>query len=71
MSIFNHYLFYPSIRIAGIRWKIIPMLGKDYPNAWKNYSREISLPVYYDLTDEQVQFIAQVIIEVVNQAKGS
>jgi len=44
---------------------------EDYPNAWKNYSREISLPVYYDLTDEQVQFIAQVIIEVVNQAKGS
>ena len=27
----------------------------NYPVAYDNYSREISLPVYYDLTDEQVQ----------------
>lgn len=27
---------------------------EDYPNAWSHYSREISLPVYYDLTDDQV-----------------
>lgn len=27
----------------------------DYPVTYDNYSREISLPVYYDLTDEQVQ----------------
>ena len=26
----------------------------DYPNTFKHYSREISLPVYYDLTDAQV-----------------
>lgn len=26
----------------------------DYPNTFKQYSREISLPVYYDLTDAQV-----------------
>ena len=26
----------------------------DYPNTFLNYSREISLPVYYDLTDAQV-----------------
>lgn len=44
---------------------------EDYPNAWKNYSCEISLPVYYDLTDEQVQFIAHVIIKAVNEVKGS
>jgi len=29
----------------------------DYPNALDNYSREISLPVYYDLTDAQVQTV--------------
>lgn len=27
---------------------------EDYPVAFDNYSREISLPVYYDLTNEQV-----------------
>ena len=29
----------------------------DYPVAYDNYSREISLPVYYDLTDEQVKLV--------------
>ncbi|MFM6934987.1 MAG: DegT/DnrJ/EryC1/StrS family aminotransferase [Flavobacteriales bacterium] len=27
----------------------------DYPEAWRKYSSEISLPVYFNLTDEQVQ----------------
>ena len=27
---------------------------EDYPNSFKAYSSEISLPVYYDLSDEQV-----------------
>lgn len=30
---------------------------EDYPVAYNNYSREISLPVYYNLTDEQVAFV--------------
>jgi dTDP-4-amino-4,6-dideoxygalactose transaminase len=34
---------------------------EDYPEAWNKYSREISLPVYFNLTDEQVQ---QVIVAV-------
>ena len=29
----------------------------DYPVAFDNYSREISLPVYYDLTDEMVKTV--------------
>lgn len=28
---------------------------EDYPEAWNKYSSEISLPVYFDLSDEQVQ----------------
>ena len=28
---------------------------EDYPTTYDNYSREISLPVYFDLTDDQVQ----------------
>ncbi len=30
---------------------------EDYPNAWKHYRQEISLPVYYTLTNEQVQTV--------------
>ncbi|MEA1874631.1 MAG: DegT/DnrJ/EryC1/StrS aminotransferase family protein [Bacteroidota bacterium] len=30
---------------------------QDYPHAWSHYSREISLPVYYNLTDDQVQTV--------------
>jgi dTDP-4-amino-4,6-dideoxygalactose transaminase len=37
----------------------------DYPNAWACYANEISLPVYYDLTDEQVDRIVQTMIEAV------
>lgn len=30
---------------------------EDYPVTYDNYAREISLPVYFDLTDEQVQMV--------------
>jgi len=33
----------------------------DYPKAFDNYSREISLPVYYDLSDTQVKTIVAVV----------
>jgi dTDP-4-amino-4,6-dideoxygalactose transaminase len=29
----------------------------DYPEAWNKYANEISLPVYFNLTDEQVQTV--------------
>ena len=32
---------------------------QDFPVAYDNYSREISLPVYYDLTDEQIDRVLQ------------
>ncbi len=35
----------------------------DYPNSYKNFSCEISLPVYYDLTNEQVERVAKTVIE--------
>lgn len=37
----------------------------DYPVAFDNYSREISLPVYYDLTDEQVQQVIDAVLKAV------
>ncbi|MCX6247433.1 MAG: DegT/DnrJ/EryC1/StrS aminotransferase family protein [Bacteroidetes bacterium] len=33
----------------------------DYPVAFDNYSREISLPVYHDLTDEMVQTVIRAV----------
>ncbi len=43
----------------------------DFPCAWDNYSREISLPVYYDLTDEMIDYVVQAVIHAVtNIFKG-
>ena len=38
----------------------------NYPNAWDNYSCEITLPVYYNLSNENVSKIINVVIESVN-----
>ena len=37
----------------------------DYPNAVNSYSTEISLPVFYDLTEDQVSYITRTVIEVI------
>ena len=37
----------------------------DYPNAYRKYACEISLPVYYNLTDEQVKEVIRVVKECV------
>ncbi len=42
----------------------------DYPVAWSNYCREISLPVYYALTDEEVWIVARVVKEAVTEVMG-
>lgn len=35
----------------------------DFPVALDNYSREISLPVYYNLTDEQIKTVINAVVE--------
>ena len=40
---------------------------EDFPQAYSNFACEISLPVYYDLSDEQVDFVADTVIEAVNK----
>lgn len=40
----------------------------DYPIAFDNYSREISLPVYFDLSDAQVNTVAKTVIEAVEKS---
>lgn len=42
----------------------------DYPVAYDNYSREISLPVYYDLHDELVDIVIKAVINSVNEELG-
>jgi len=39
---------------------------EDYPNSWHNYIGEISLPVYYNLTDEDIERVAQAVKTAVN-----
>jgi dTDP-4-amino-4,6-dideoxygalactose transaminase len=41
---------------------------ENYPVAWQNYSREISLPVYYDLKEEEVETVTAAVSESVEKA---
>ena len=43
---------------------------EDYPEAWNKYSNEISLPVYFDLTDEQVQMVIDAVNKSVESVLG-
>ncbi|MBL7897216.1 MAG: DegT/DnrJ/EryC1/StrS aminotransferase family protein [Crocinitomicaceae bacterium] len=38
----------------------------DYPEAWNKYQNEISLPVYFDLTDENVKKVIEAVCEAVS-----
>ncbi len=40
---------------------------EDYPETWNKYHNEISLPVYFNLTDEQVQTVIQAVISSVEK----
>ena len=39
----------------------------DYPESYKNYSSEISLPVYYNLTNEQIEIVIKSVAESVEE----
>lgn len=43
---------------------------EDYPNAWNMYANEITLPVYFDLTDDQVQTVIQAVKQSVKHVLG-
>ena len=40
---------------------------EDYPETWNKYHNEISLPVYFDLSDEQVQMVINAVINAVSE----
>ena len=42
----------------------------DYPNAFKQYSCEITLPVFYDITDEQIKTVVNAVAEAYDTVMG-
>lgn len=43
---------------------------EDHPDTYRHYSREISLPVYYDLTDAQVDEVVKAVKAAVKEVMG-
>lgn len=43
---------------------------KNYPVSYDNYSREISLPVYPQLTNEMADFVIEAVVEAYNEVVG-
>ncbi|MFM8596891.1 MAG: DegT/DnrJ/EryC1/StrS family aminotransferase [Flavobacteriales bacterium] len=43
---------------------------EDFPQAYSNYASEISLPVYYDLNDQQVQTVIAAVVASVEKVLG-
>jgi dTDP-4-amino-4,6-dideoxygalactose transaminase len=43
---------------------------KDYPHTFSMYENEISLPVYFTLSDEQVETVIRAVVESVQQELG-
>ncbi len=61
---------------VNVHFKPVPMMSfyknlgyniKNYPQAYDNFSREITLPVYYDLTDEQLKTICNAVLNSLNE----
>ena len=61
---------------VNVHFKPLPLLSlyknlgyrmKDYPVAYDNYSREISLPVYYDLKNGQLKSVIHAVVKAVEE----
>ena len=65
---------------VNVHFPILPLLSvysdlgyrpEDYPGALDNYSREISLPVYFQLSDENVHEVVRAVVESVKEEMAS
>jgi dTDP-4-amino-4,6-dideoxygalactose transaminase len=66
VSVNVHFLPLPTLTAYKKRgYKI-----EDYPETWNKYSNEISLPVYFDLTDEQVKIVISAVKNAVKTVIG-
>jgi len=64
---------------VNVHYQPVPMLtfysekgynAEDYPVAYDSYKREITLPVYYDLTDEQIDIVINSVKVSVKEVTG-
>ena len=62
VSVNVHFLPVPDMSF----YKNLGYDVKDYPVTLDNYEREISLPVFFDMSDEQVNTVIQAVIGAVN-----
>ena len=66
VSVNVHFMPLPMLTVfARMGYKM-----EDYPNAFDAYSREISLPVYYDLTDDQVDQVIDTVVKAIQKVLG-
>lgn len=66
VSVNVHFIPMPMLSLyKGLGHRI-----EDHPNTYKQYSREISLPVYYDLTDAQVDTVIEAVRSAVGKVMG-
>jgi dTDP-4-amino-4,6-dideoxygalactose transaminase len=67
VSVNVHFIPMPMLSLyRGLGYRIA-----DYPNTYRHYSREISLPVYYDLTDDQVDMVVGAVKSAVEEVMGA
>jgi len=61
---------------VNVHYQPLPMLSYykhrgykmvDYPVSFANYKQEISLPIYYDLTDEQIEIVVDAVVKAVKK----
>lgn len=57
VSVNVHFIPVPGMSF----YKRLGYTTKDYPVTYDNFSREITLPVFYDLTDEQLQTVVMAV----------
>ena len=66
VSVNVHFIPMPMLTV----YKNLGYRIEDFPNTYKHYSREISLPVYYDLTDAQVDTVIAAVKDSVAEVMG-
>jgi dTDP-4-amino-4,6-dideoxygalactose transaminase len=66
VSVNVHFIPMPLLSLyKGLGYRM-----QDYPNTYRQYSREISLPVYYDLSDAQVDTVVAAVKQAVQEVMG-
>jgi dTDP-4-amino-4,6-dideoxygalactose transaminase len=66
VSVNVHFIPMPMLSLyKGLGYRM-----QDHPNTYRQYCREISLPVYFDLSDEQVDTVIKAVKDAVREVMG-